>query len=504
MAPSPLRSVAIFMKYIDPLSLIFRTLSPLLAVAALSTTMACATPATTPTGEANPLQLAGQIQALPHDAVIDSVLGARSSLNPKDGSFYQAFSLDAKAGDVFSITARSSDFDAYLSVFTEEGNLLAANDDYGSSSTDARVISRLPQDGRYWIVVSALETATQGRFSLEVTPLSTATTVNFPGTTSAWLFASGLRHPEMNSDVVSFDLNVETEQMVQVQTSTDSFPPTVTIFDPATNKIVAMNRSGQGTTSAVLEPGSYEILVGSQHSGLFGSFDLTVNYLDVNLPDGVVIGEKIMGLLSQGGVTFAPRDVPARPYTLTITERSGVDIHLESDEFDAFLTLTNDAGEILAENDDFSGTTNARLFLNLEPGTYTIWAQAFEGDQGGFFSLGVNLFATTESQDITINSSFDGILDALADVHPERGSRFLTYTLDLEETQRLQFDLTSDDFDSYLILTDASGTVIEENDDRDDGTLHSRINRELEPGRYHILVMGLDRDNFGRFKLEVK
>lgn len=493
------------MKSFLSLSLIYRTLTPLAAAALLSTSLGCATPATSSaTGQDNPLQLAGQIQSLGTDVVIDSVLGARSSLNPKDGSFYQAFSLDGKAGDVFSITARSPDFDAYLSVFTADGNLLATNDDYGSDSTDARVINRLPQDGRYWVIVSALQPASQGLFSLEVTPLNTVTTANFPGTTSAWLFASGRRHPEGGTEVIAFDFVLETQQLVRIQAATDSFPATVSVYDPATNKIVANNMGGSGTTSALLEPGSYEILIGSRAAGQYGALDLTVSYVDADLQENLVIGGTIMGLLRQTSPQFPAREVPAASYTLTLEEKTGVDIYLKSDEFDPFVALTNASGETLAENDDFSGETNARLFLNLDPGTYTIWAQAFEGDQGGLFELAVNTFPVSETRDIKVNDSLAGILDAAADIHPEKGSRYLTYTLEVEEAQELNIELSSDDFDSFLIVTSDSGTVLEENDDRGDGTLHSRIRRDFEPGRYHILVMGLGRDNFGRFQLQVK
>jgi hypothetical protein len=223
------------MKSFSPLRVLFRPASALAMTALLTSTIGCGGAASTTKSDTGPLQVAGKVETATIGVSLDGVLGARSALNPKDGSFYQAYKLEGQAGDVVSITARSSDFDAFLSFFTADGNLLASNDDMGPGSTDARVISRLPSNGTYWIIVSALERTSQGRFSLEVTPMHATSDVTIPGSTSAWLFPSGTLHPETQVEVMPFAMTLDESQLVRVRVESENFPVSITIVEPATN-----------------------------------------------------------------------------------------------------------------------------------------------------------------------------------------------------------------------------------------------------------------------------
>jgi hypothetical protein len=64
-------------------------------------------------------------------------------------------------------------------------------------------------------------------------------------------------------------------------------------------------------------------------------------------------------------------------------------------------------------------------------------------------------------------------------------------------------DLVSSDFDAYLIILDANGNKIAQDDDSGGGT-NARITVTLAPGTYRILANVLSAGRYGRFTLSVR
>ena len=90
-------------------------------------------------------------------------------------------------------------------------------------------------------------------------------------------------------------------------------------------------------------------------------------------------------------------------------------------------------------------------------------------------------------------------LARLGNEEPVRGVRF---NLDLDESSTVTIDLTSYLFDAYLLLTDAAGAVLDEDDDGLVGT-QSRIVASLVPGRYGVIACARHLD-VGAFDLHVE
>ncbi|MEA5462496.1 PPC domain-containing protein [Leptothoe sp. PORK10 BA2] len=77
-------------------------------------------------------------------------------------------------------------------------------------------------------------------------------------------------------------------------------------------------------------------------------------------------------------------------YTFTAEAGQAVIIEMVSEEFDTFITLLNPAGEILDQNDDYNGTPQATIVLELpEAGEYTVLAGSFYGQMGGNYRVSV-------------------------------------------------------------------------------------------------------------------
>ena len=84
-------------------------------------------------------------------------------------------------------------------------------------------------------------------------------------------------------------------------------------------------------------------------------------------------------------------------YTFTADAGDTVIIEMISEEFDTFITLLTPAGEILEQNDDYNGTSQATIVAELpESGEYTLLAGSFYGQLGGNYRVSVR--AATDYQ----------------------------------------------------------------------------------------------------------
>ena len=78
------------------------------------------------------------------------------------------------------------------------------------------------------------------------------------------------------------------------------------------------------------------------------------------------------------------------------------------------------------------------------------------------------------------------------------------YTVDLEAGDQVVIDVTSDEFDTLVILMDKDGVTIGENDDGPDGTTNSLLFARIsESGTYTVRVRAYAGQGTGRFYLKV-
>ena len=106
-----------------------------------------------------------------------------------------------------------------------------------------------------------------------------------------------------------------------------------------------------------------------------------------------------------------------------------------------------------------------------------------------------------------ISIKSDGpISDRLTDQDiPTGGGGFAKdYTIQLQRGDQVAIDLTSDEFDSVVLLLGADGATVAENDDGPDGSTNSLLfSRITETGRYIIRVRAFGETGGGNFRLNV-
>jgi hypothetical protein len=90
------------------------------------------------------------------------------------------------------------------------------------------------------------------------------------------------------------------------------------------------------------------------------------------------------------------------------------------------------------------------------------------------------------------------------DIPTGEGGFARDYYIQLQEGDQVAIDLTSDNFDSMVMLIAADGATVAENDDGPDGTTNSLLfSRITEPGKYIIRVRAFGETSGGKFKLKL-
>ena len=87
---------------------------------------------------------------------------------PEDNSFYDSYPLEGKAGDSFTISLESDEFDTFVAVMDAEGNIVDQNDDINDDNSNSRLRITLPNDGAYNIIVNAYDKGGTGKYVLTV------------------------------------------------------------------------------------------------------------------------------------------------------------------------------------------------------------------------------------------------------------------------------------------------------------------------------------------------
>src|SRR5690606_3990717 len=99
-----------------------------------------------------------------------------------DGSYYDGYRYEGRAGERILITLTSSDFDAYLRWGRGSGADFQSitYDDDGAGGLDARLEVTIPETGVYEIQANSYSEGETGRYTLTVETVDAAATAQLP------------------------------------------------------------------------------------------------------------------------------------------------------------------------------------------------------------------------------------------------------------------------------------------------------------------------------------
>ena len=104
------------------------------------------------------------------EKIKQGILEEGDQIVPNDGSFYDSYPLEGKAGDSFTITLESEEFDTFVAIMDAEGNIIEQNDDINENESNSRLKVTLPSDGIYNVIVNAYDEGGKGNYVLTVSP----------------------------------------------------------------------------------------------------------------------------------------------------------------------------------------------------------------------------------------------------------------------------------------------------------------------------------------------
>ncbi len=199
-------------------------------------------------------------------------------------------------------------------------------------------------------------------------------------------------------------------------------------------------------------------------------------------------------------------------YVMHGQEGEVVELTLSSLEFDTFLTIYSPDGSLLDWVDDGYYSADSEITLTLPAtGRYLLVVTGYSSLDLGRYTLERatrGAPGTTEATAFDVPGTFEGSIEETVIV-PYMELPGVALVFELTEPSALAFDLSSDAFDTYLMITDEAGNLIVENDDRNysEATNYdtsSAAFAEFEPGVYYVYVTSWFGAPNGPFTLEAK
>ncbi len=237
-----------------------------------------------------------------------------------------------------------------------------------------------------------------------------------------------------------------------------------------------------------LSPGTYYVMVRGYSQSTSGSFSLYVNsvlMIQLNVPSSYTAN------LLPGEAIFYQFEAST---TGRFTAYSTGSVDLKA-------VLLDLGGSELADDDDSGEGTNFRIERDLGPGTYLVLVSGYNQLASGSYSIHILGPSGAVSAGADCTSAAYIAVDSSASGHV-RGNSPLYFRFSNHEHGVLRI-YTTGEADTVGAVLDSNCRVLFENDDASDSDLNFRIDQELAPGTYYVMVRGYGQNTTGQFTLYV-
>jgi hypothetical protein len=429
--------------------------------------------------------------------------GTLTTASCQVGDFYEdRWALTLGAPATVQIDLTSGAFDTYLYLADANGSTVEVDDD-GGGNLNSRIIRTLPA-GSYLIRASTYTTYTTGAYQLAVQavdPCAASKSIPLYHTASDTLTTGSCQVGGFYQDRWELTLGASTDVILDL---TSSALDAYLILADANGDTIEVNDDASGTNARIartLAAGTYLIRTTTHAPGETGAYQLGVHTPDpCTVERPIALGETAYGTLTTQ--SCLPEHWYEDRWVLTLDTRTEVAINEMSDEFDSYLILADwNTGNIIEEDDDDGDGLNSRIIRTLDPGTYLIRTTTYWGGATGSYTLDVRRTPCSQSTPVALGETANG---TLSNASCNIGGYYEDlWILTLGAGADVQIDQTSGAFDTYLIIADNSGSVLETDDDGGGGT-NSRIVRTLAAGTYYIRAGTYARGATGAYQLAVQ
>lgn len=199
------------------------------------------------------------------------------------------------------------------------------------------------------------------------------------------------------------------------------------------------------------------------------------------------VGETLTGTIVESDPEWGDRG-GFHLYRFEAREGDRLALTMTSEDFDTYLVVGDGTGGVfnpIAEDDDSGGMLDARIrFTAPRTGTFQVLAQGYAEYATGSYSISLQPMPELRpavAMPITPGASVEGQLDDSDALEPDEEKHYDLYTFDAEAGHRYAIDMTSDAFDTYLIVGTGTGEAFEEITRNDDGAGSTDSRVMLEP-----------------------
>lgn len=465
-----------------------------------------------------------------------------------EGSYYDCYTMNGVDHRNVTISLYSPDFDTYLYVRFPDGKI-EENDDFGGARQSQVLIEEL-YDGEIYIKATSYNPGEVGNYTLNVfditngsesydsgskiNPNNIQSNSNNAQTPQYLSIGQSLIGTLRNTDSIlqsgeyydEYNIELNTGQTITVDLTSDEIDTYLIIFDPEGDQVDNDDYDPDISTNSrlVYHPsvsGTYDITVTSYDVGEIGEYSLVISEgeietaeLDIALNAEYTInpGERLRETLDQNDNTL-PSGEFYDTFAFTANEGDRLIIDMISEDFDTYLILHYPDG-LQEDYDDYMDSSNSHIEIRLnQTGEYYLLTTSYSTGETGGYSLtmdyGTSSSTTTveASPPITPPPSTQGdyvrISEALnrGDDTLSSGEYYDQYTFLGNRGDRINISLSSDDFDTYLMLIAPSGQQ-EENDDISDDNRNSALEITLdETGEYELYVTSYEEGETGAYDL---
>lgn len=99
---------------------------------------------------------------------VEGELSVGDAVIPADGSLYDDYQFEGRAGQTITINMDSDEFDTYLVLISPDGRALKENDDRSPQTTNSTIQITLPSTGKYRILANTVNNQGSGSYTLTV------------------------------------------------------------------------------------------------------------------------------------------------------------------------------------------------------------------------------------------------------------------------------------------------------------------------------------------------
>ncbi len=422
-------------------------------------------------------------------------LGSGSLESPIDERYFNIYRLKARAGEHITVNMVSSDFDTYLSVRSPTGKK-AENNDYEGSTSLSRVEMDITESGTWEITASSHERRATGSYQVTITLSGALDSTTDRSRIERGTLAEGDETLSTGEFQDTYTVNCSRGEKIVIDLRTSEFDPWLVVLTPGGEQFDNDDYEEDASRSLLsldlTEDGTCTILVTSYEVGETGNYDLNIW---IGSMGAAASGPRVeSGELSDDDETLRSGEF-MDSYTFEGIPGQHARLDLSSSDFDSYLLLKG-PGEINLWNDDVDGIPGHSIIdLDLtEKGTYRVIVTSYEEGETGRYSLAIDIVGAgaeegrqSEMQKIELGGKVSGRLET-GDSRLESGLYQDLYVFDGSAGQNIVLEMTSADFDSYLMLIFPSGEAVE-NDDVEEGVEDSRLELTLpESGRYQVVA----------------